>query len=182
MSVAVIIPEELERRAGASDHDRELEEWRPVPGWEGLYSVSDLGRVRSEDRVTSGRNGTPRRAYGRVLRPTREPHGYMTVGLSRPRTRRQKVYVHDLVLTAFRGPRPDGDQCCHGDGTRDNNRLSNLRWGTVSDNAFDAVRHGTHAHAAATHCPNGHAYDESNTRIYDGRRYCRACHSERSRA
>ena len=51
--------------------------------------------------------------------------------------------VHRLVLEAFVGPCPDGMEALHADGTRTNNSLSNLRWGTRSENVQDAIAHGT---------------------------------------
>lgn len=122
------------------------EEWRAVPGGDGVYEVSSLGRVRSVDRIKHQRfrDGVVRgrRLKGRVLRPYTLPAGYKTVvvfGKSR--------LVHNLVLEAFVGPRPgNGSFEYHGmhkDGSRDNNRLSNLRWGTVAENHADTVRHGT---------------------------------------
>lgn len=86
--------------------------------------------------------------------------------------------VHRLVLTAFVGPCPDGMECLHGEGGALDNRLTNLRWGTKSENMLE--------HAATvrkTHCPHGHPYDEANTYVRpDGRgRGCLACSARRSR-
>ena len=50
------------------------EEWRPVLGWEGLYEVSNQGRVRSVNRVAKSRPGVTRAIKGKVLRP-RNPRG-----------------------------------------------------------------------------------------------------------
>lgn len=52
--------------------------------------------------------------------------------------------LHRLVLETFRGPCPDGMQARHLNGDRKENGISNLAWGTVSENAMDRVRHGTH--------------------------------------
>ncbi len=52
--------------------------------------------------------------------------------------------IHRLVLETFVGPCPKGMQCRHLDGNSQNNHLSNLKWGTPSDNRQDAVKHGTH--------------------------------------
>jgi hypothetical protein len=51
--------------------------------------------------------------------------------------------AHRLVAEAFHGPAPEGMECRHLDGTRDNNRPSNLAWGTPVENAADRRRHGT---------------------------------------
>lgn len=114
------------------------ERWRPVPGYEGLYEVSDYGRVYSVLRLDS----LGRRRGGHMLRSRPNKDGHMLVGLwkdSQPWTAK----VHVLVLTAFTGPRPPGREGCHGDGNPANNTLGNLRWDTTSANRRDAMRHGT---------------------------------------
>lgn len=58
---------------------------------------------------------------------------------------RHKEPVHKLVLCAFVGPRGDGLVCRHLNGNALDNRLENLCWGTVKENAQDAIRHGTAA-------------------------------------
>lgn len=109
------------------------EEWRAVPGFEGLYEVSDFGRVRSLDRL----DRLGRRRAGILLRPGVASNGYPTVSLC-GRTH----CVHALVLTAFVGP-ARGRVCRHLDGDRKNNALSNLAWGSPVENRHDADRHGT---------------------------------------
>jgi hypothetical protein len=52
------------------------------------------------------------------------------------------------MLTAFVGPCPEGQQCAHFNGIRDDNRLPNLRWATRSENYEDQRRHGTNAQGA----------------------------------
>lgn len=110
------------------------ERWLPVPGYEGLYEVSDLGRVRSLPRNTT---------RGKVLKQANDGGGYLFVGLSRNgRTSLRKV--HHLVLEAFSGPRPEGMQGCHGPGGRSDNRATQIYWGTLSRNyGADKVRDGT---------------------------------------
>lgn len=107
------------------------ERWLPVIGFEGLYEVSDLGRVRSLKRS------------GRILRPGVNSSGYMVAGLSKNGIR-TSVYVHALVLDAFRGPRPCGHDSCHENNSRTDNRLDNLRWDTRRQNMLDKIKHGTH--------------------------------------
>ena len=53
--------------------------------------------------------------------------------------------VHRLVLEAFEGPCPPGNECRHLDGNPTNNRLDNLKWGTPSENQADSIKHGTHS-------------------------------------
>lgn len=86
-----------------------MELWFPVPGWEGLYEVSDAGGVRSVDRVVlaiSPRTGRPepRRYCGRILHAQVTPGGYALVSLTAPGRPRYSAYVHDLVAAVFIGP------------------------------------------------------------------------------
>lgn len=109
------------------------ERWLPVVGYDGRYEVSDMGRVRS----TRGLFGP------RLLQGTRRGGRYRRVCLTKDGKQRTPN-VHGLVLTAFVGPRPPSMQGCHYDGDFDNNRLTNLRWGTPSENTRDKLRHNRH--------------------------------------
>ena len=153
------------------------EVWKPIPGFDGAYEVSDWGRVRSIDRIITTKAGTKQRRQGRVLTPTANTGGYLKVGLGRL-GRAKTLQVHRLVLEAFVGPCPEGHECCHNDGDPTNNNLSNLRWDTPSGNALDSVLHGTHPHAAKTHCPRGHELESPNlvpSSMKQGQRNCLAC-------
>ena len=138
-----------------SDSSKIRETWRPVIGFEGVYEVSDQGGVRSLDRVVemtvAHRNqyGTRtqkkrvrRRHRGQVLYAAIGSHGYPMVSLHKDR-KPYKRLVHVLVLEAFVGPRPRGAQCRHLNNVRSDARLSNLRWGTPSENQRDRVKAGT---------------------------------------
>lgn len=107
------------------------ETWRPVavPDFEDLYEVSDHGHVR-------------RGPQGRILKSGVHPKGYHGVVLS-GRGKRKSLLIHKIVLDTFVGPRPEGLEARHLDGDPTNNRLSNLAWGTSSENELDKRRHGT---------------------------------------
>ena len=120
-----------------------VEFWLPVRGYEGIYAVSDCGRVASLARSHPvGKGGARRRARAILQQNSRGHNGYRTVGLYRD-GRGKTSYVHRLVVEAFLGPSPDGMEAAHGNGRRDDNRLSNLRWDTRKGNHFDTIRHGT---------------------------------------
>ena len=152
------------------------EEWRPVVEYEGLYEVSDLGRVRSTRRA-----GT----QGGIKKQSLRPLGHLELGLCKGGHQLTKM-VHQIVLEAFVGPCPAGMEILHGDGDPANNLLGNLRYGTSSENKFDTVKHGRHWAANKTHCPQDHEYTPENTyvQIYKGRRRrnCRKCITAQKRA
>jgi hypothetical protein len=114
------------------------------------------------------------------LRGSFDSNGYRRVTLSSD-SGRKGFCVHQLVMLAFVGPRPEGMEVRHLDGDKLNNALPNLRYDTHLENMRDLVRHGTHGKANRTHCPSGHPYDDENTLRQAGRRACRMCHTLRSR-
>lgn len=116
--------------------------WKPVVGYEGFYSVSDAGRVRSETRTFVRSNGNPFTLTGRVLVQTPCRRGYPKVELWKGGVQRTGK-VHILVCSAFRGPKPPGSEIRHLDGKPPNCYLSNLAYGTKRENCADMVRHGT---------------------------------------
>ena len=153
------------------------EKWLPVVGYEGVYEVSDQGRVRSLDRT----DARGHRIRGRMLRLVSQaatgPDSRQTVSIHWGGVQRTRL-VHHLVLEAFVSPRPDGLEACHGDGDARNNAVSNLRWGTHKSNEADKLRHGTHPKVNITHCPRGHELAEPNIVAGEaarGHRKCRAC-------
>lgn len=162
-----------------------VERWLPIVGYEGFYEVSDLGRVRSVDRVVGGGRGPSglRRRRGQIRALSVHPFGYPQAHLSRDGTRETSP-VHKLVLTAFVGPCPEGMTCCHGPEGATVARLDNLRWDTPSENMFDRGRDGTDWQLNKERCPRKHLYVGPNlkpgrNRLRDGSaspcRECRAC-------
>lgn len=160
-----------------------VERWLPIPGWEGRYSVSDEGRVRSETRTTVYPDGSARVFKGRVLKCGLDTSGYHHASLS-DQGRHTVLSVHLLVLAAFVGPRPAGsEEVRHLDGDKTNNRLENLRYGTRSENQLDNVRLGVHHLSKLTACHEGHEFSPENTyRTPDGRRQCKTCRRSRDMA
>lgn len=128
----------------------DFEEWRPIPGFEGLYEISDRGRIKR----LAGTRGCPR---GRILKPGRANNGYRSITLY-DNHRTQLVSIHRLVMRVFVGECPREQQVNHKNGVRDDNRLENLEYMTPQQNqrhAFDVlgktVAHGeNHGHAKLT--------------------------------
>lgn len=115
------------------------ETWKYVPGLEGLYEVSTLGSVRSLDRVDSDKNGRFVRRKGVLLRPAPSKSGHLSVVLGR---KNGSISVHKLVAMTFLGPVPNGNEVLHSDHNPANNTLSNLRYGTRSENLKDDYESG----------------------------------------
>lgn len=107
-----------------------MEEWLDVVGFEGIYQVSNFGRIQN---VKTGKikeqtiSKTDNRPYLSLWKNNK-------IKVCRP---------HKLVMEAFVGIRPKGLECCHNDGNPQNNHWSNLRWDTPKNNHADKVKHGT---------------------------------------
>jgi hypothetical protein len=121
----------------------QIENWRPIPGYEGVYEVSDLGRVRFLGRQISVQGRFTRTYPPKVLSPSPAGKGYLQVSLFSDGAQRW-FKVAKLVCLAFHGPKPSPKhETRHVDGVRTNNRANNLCWATKSSNALDKVFHGT---------------------------------------
>jgi hypothetical protein len=114
--------------------------WKPVVGWQGLYGVSNMGRVRSY-QLKGPRGQRSIRSEPKLMRLAKRT-GYPSVSLESSGVK-VSCSVHRLVLEAFVGPCPKGMECAHNNGVRDDCRLSNLRWDTPSNNNADKNKHGT---------------------------------------
>ena len=118
-----------------------MEIWKPVPEYEGLYEVSDLGRVRSLPRLPRPGTGGASNLGG-CVRKLGLVNGYLCLLLSRFGVKKN-YRVSRLVLTAFVGPPPEGYEAAHRDGVSTNNNLPNLAWKTPKENQADRLCHGT---------------------------------------
>lgn len=118
--------------------------WKAIPGYEGLYEVSDMGDVRrlpvTIKRMLYGKL-IEQRTPGKVLSASKKSV-YPMLALCKDGVPKHK-YVHELVALAFIGPRPEGMQVRHRDGDHHNPKLTNLRYGTPTENSMDRHEHGT---------------------------------------
>jgi HNH endonuclease/NUMOD4 motif len=120
--------------------------WIDVVGYEGFYQVSPLGYIRSVDRVITSKEGKAwksRPMKGCVLKPC--PYGRCKhLGVTLCVNGFKKMhFVHKLVMLSFVGVCPDGKEVRHLDGNVNNNKLSNLAYGTPKENQADRILHGT---------------------------------------
>src|SRR5699024_4525129 len=113
--------------------------WKAVvrEGFEGCYEVSNLGRVRSVDRVVKSARGDIR-YKGRLLTPSPNNDGYLTINLCYA-GKKNNVKVHRLVAEAFLQNRKQLPEVNHIDEIKTNNEVSNLEWCTRIEN----MNHGT---------------------------------------
>lgn len=118
--------------------------WKPVVGWEELYAVSNMGRVKSLGRRIryyrpDWHRYQDRYFPGRILRPGIAKRKYCVLVLI-DQDRKLCTHVHRLVMDAFVGPKPPGLETRHLNCNALDNRLSNLAYGTCQDNALDFFR------------------------------------------
>lgn len=118
----------------------EYEIWKDIPGWEGKYQASNVGRIRSLPRTRPGRSGAMQQVKGRILSPIKAKGAtYAKVCLSEftPLIGKKvhQVSVHRAVLCAFTGKDLNYPmEADHIDGDAANNLAGNLRWATRSLN------------------------------------------------
>lgn len=117
--------------------DRKMDEiWKNITGYEGVYAVSSKGRIK---RIIGGSGIC---VAGKILKQFPNNRRYLQVTLCK-NGEREQCCVHRLVVETFIGSCPEDMECRHLDGNSINNQLSNLKWGTKSDNERDKFLHGT---------------------------------------
>ena len=112
--------------------------WRPVRDFEGLYEVSNLGRVRSLDRITISKSGLRRRIKGKIIKAVPNNLGYMHLLLSCDGVSKTKP-IHRLVADAFVYNPNNLPEVNHKDENKANNSADNLEW---CDRSYN-VNYGT---------------------------------------
>ena len=120
--------------------EKEKEIWKNIPSYEGYYQVSDLGRVRSLDRVRTYKSGASKLLEGKMLNPTMNK-GYKHAILTM-KGRRKSFRISQLVAMAFLGHKPDGHKLVvdHINGNRLDDRVENLRIVTHRANTSTCFR------------------------------------------
>ena len=110
------------------------EVWKPVIGYEDIYEVSNMGRVKSCERTVRSKHNSVRGVSERILKPCKTTYGYLEVRLYKNRVAKMHK-VHRLVAKAFI-PNDDlfADTINHIDEDKTNNRVENLEWMSRDDN------------------------------------------------
>ena len=107
--------------------------WKDIPDYEGLYQISNLGRVKSLDRDIVYSNGTRHHINNKILQPQKSKYGYLFVTLTKDNKPHAK-YIHQLIADAFI-PNPNNLPCVnHKDENKLNNNIDNLEWCTIDYN------------------------------------------------
>jgi hypothetical protein len=111
-----------------------MEEWKDIEGYEGLYQISNLGRVKSLPR----NDKFYKRAEEIILKTFKCGSGYQEVILHKDRKRKPKL-IHRLVAEAFILNQKNRREVNHKDGNKANNTVSNLEWVTPSENQRHSI-------------------------------------------
>lgn len=117
--------------------DKEI--WRSVLGYEGLYEVSNFGRIKSLDRYIPQRNNSRALRKGKILSQSVIKGGYLRVPLAKNKIH-EMCLVHRIVAKAFIPNPQNFKEVNHIDGNKQNNCVNNLEWCSRSENvkhAFD---------------------------------------------
>ena len=115
------------------------EEWRDVKGYEGLYQVSSMGRVKSLERKLPHWRGGERTVKERILKPVMDKGGYLRVGLC-DGEKRKTFKVHRLVCEAYHENPDNKPQVNHINEIKTDNRACNLEWATARENSNFGTR------------------------------------------
>lgn len=117
--------------------------WKAIPGYEGAYEVSSMGRIRSLQRLVTSRwgDGSTRLHRARILILHTDVDGYRWATLFRG-AKPKNVRAHGAVLSAFVRLKREGEECNHIDGDKKNNTPENLEWVTARENTAHAFRTG----------------------------------------
>lgn len=126
-----------------------MEVWKPVVGYENLYEVSSLGRVRSLPREVKHYTGKLMLRRGGEIKGTKQR--YVLLNLCRD-GQTKTIPLHKIVAEAFHGPRPTGAIIRHKDGDRYANTAENICYGTHQENSDDMRLHGTVLRGEAHGC------------------------------
>lgn len=115
--------------------------WKDIAGYEGLYQISNLGRVKSLERVVIYKTGRKQRYSEKVLKVRCNKCGYSYIKLWK-NSKHKTLTIHRLVAEAFILNKYNKPQVNHIDGNKTNNCTSNLEWTTGSENIKHAIDNG----------------------------------------
>ena len=136
-----------------------MEIWKPIKGYEGLYEISNYGRVKSLARTwVTGHNSIVRSKDESILAPKKD-RGYLRVGLLK-NGKRKLLSIHRLVAEHFIPNPLNKPEVNHRDGNKENNHFSNLEWVTPAENTQHAESLRLRKHRKGSECHNAKLTEE----------------------
>lgn len=145
--------------------------WKDIPGYEGYYQVSTLGRIRDVDRVITRSDGNIMTRSGKIRKLDTTTKKYPYIGLHK-NNKLATLVVHRLVARVFI-PNPDNlPQINHKDGNKFNNHVDNLEWCTNQQNVLHAMRNGL-AGGTKRSCLTKEQAIEVKSLLNSGHRQCK---------
>ena len=135
----------IDGEAVAKEENCMSEIWKDIEGYEGLYQVSNRGRVKSLERIVMRKNGRPYSVPELIKERQIDHKGYDRIGLNK-NGKKKRFFVHRLVLQAFNPSSDETLEVNHIDGNKLNNNVENLEWVTSSENSIHAFENNLHNH------------------------------------
>lgn len=139
--------------------------WKEVKGYNGIYFVSNLGKVKSIDHYLEGRLGSGKQT-GRILKHQKCYKGYLRVSLCKNKIK-FTTGVHRLVAIAFIPNTKNKPQVNHINGIKTDNRVDNLEWCTNAENQIHAVKNNL---TNPNNCEKHHNSKLTNEQVRTARR------------
>ena len=117
------------------------EEWKDIKNYEGLYQVSNLGKIKSVNKLVKNKGNFKKKIKERILKPSKVYNGYLRLTLSKNGIHKN-YRVHRLVAEAFIPNLNNYEDINHIDGNKQNNCIDNLEWCSRKQNIIHSWKNG----------------------------------------
>ena len=118
-----------------------MELWMPISGFNSVYYVSNIGRIKSIDRYLHKKDGNICFQKGLIMKPVNHPKGYLYVSLSK-NNKRKSYKIHRIVAQTFIENVENNPQVNHINGVKNDNSVYNLEWCTREENCIHSFNTG----------------------------------------